>query len=98
MQGLHESTSTAGGTSEPVFSDWPQDRFKLYGKTGTAERPPHADQSWYAAFVNDPKQPIVIVTTVEDGGFGAAAAAPATCLMLKYWYKVKASCTPGNQR
>ena len=53
------------------------ERYPVYGKTGTAERAPNPDQAWYACFVNDPKRPIVVVVTVEKGGFGAATAAPA---------------------
>jgi penicillin-binding protein 2 len=44
------------------------------------------DQSWYVAYVPDPKRPIVIAVTVEQGGFGAAAAAPAVRLMLSQWF------------
>ena len=98
LAGLHDATSQSGGTSTPVFADWPQDKYPLYGKTGTAQRTGKNDQSWFAAFVKNPAThtPIVIVTTVEDGGFGADSAAPATCQMLSYWYKAKASCTGGG--
>jgi penicillin-binding protein 2 len=82
-----------GGTSAGVFSDWKQDAFPLFGKTGTAERYGHGDQSWYVAFVKHRSRPIVIATTVEDGGFGAEAAAPVTCRMLAEWYHQKARCT-----
>jgi len=96
MDGLHQAVAGSRGTSQAVFSDWPQDKYKVYGKTGTAQRPPHADQSWYATFVNDPKRPIVIVATVEDGEFGADTAAPTACAMLARWYDVKASCAAGT--
>jgi penicillin-binding protein 2 len=98
LEGLHESTAMGGGTSVDVFSDWPQNRYKLYGKTGTAERPPKEDQSWFAAFVQDPKRPIVVIATVEEGGFGATSAAPVACQMLARWYSVKAACSPGGDR
>ena len=49
----------------------------MFGKTGTAQRLNRPnDQSWYVCFVNDPQHPIVVAVTVEDGGFGADAAAP----------------------
>ena len=70
--GLHLAASEAGGTSADVFGGWPQDALPVYGKTGTAERQPKADQSWYVAYVPDPKRPIVVAATVEEGGFGAA--------------------------
>jgi penicillin-binding protein 2 len=106
LNGLHDATSQSGGTSEEVFSDWPQDKFPLYGKTGTAQRGFNSDgserndQSWYAAFVKNPTSgtPIVIVATMEDGGFGAQAAAPAVCEMLRHWYHAKASCNVGSSK
>lgn len=97
LDGLHLST-VDDGTSADVFSDWDQESYRLYGKTGTAERPPRADQSWYAAFVNDPRRPIVVVATVEDGGFGAESAAPVACEILSSWYRQSASCAPGGSR
>ena len=48
-----------------------------------------ADQSWYACWVDDPTRPIVVVVTVEEGGFGAEAAAPAARLILSKWFGVK---------
>ena len=97
LDGLHEST-TGDGTSAKVFSGWNQSAFPVYGKTGTAERPPRADQSWYVAFIPNKARPIVIATTVEDGGFGSDAAAPIACRMLATWFYQKASCAPGRSR
>jgi penicillin-binding protein 2 len=87
MAGLHGAATAHGGTSADVFANFPQKyRDVLYGKTGTAERQPNPDQSWYAAYVADPLHPIVVVTTIERGGFGAETAAPAACDILKQWY------------
>src|SRR5215207_6531652 len=86
--GLHAAASEGGGTSADVFAGFP---YPVYGKTGTAERAPNPDQSWYAAYVPDPVKPIVVVVTIEKGGFGAEAAAPATRLILSKWFGVKDS-------
>jgi penicillin-binding protein 2 len=83
--GLHDAASAPGGTSADVFRGFP---YAVYGKTGTAERFPNADQSWYACWVDDPVKPIVVVVTVEEGGFGAEAAAPAARLILSKWFGV----------
>ncbi|MDP9386159.1 MAG: penicillin-binding transpeptidase domain-containing protein, partial [Actinomycetota bacterium] len=93
LEGLRRATSGQGGTSAGVFKDFPG---TVYGKTGTVERPPQPDQSWYAAYVNERNRPIVVITTVEKGGFGAETAAPAACRILAKWYDYKASCTPGE--
>jgi penicillin-binding protein 2 len=84
--GLHLAASQSGGTSADVFAGWPQDRYPVYGKTGTAQHSNQADQSWYVCFVPDPHRPIVVVVTVEQGGFGAAAAAPAARQILSQWF------------
>ncbi len=84
--GLHEAASVPGGTSADVFSGWNQSRYPVYGKTGTAQHDNQADQSWYVCFVPDPVRPIVVVVTVEQGGFGAAAAAPAARQILSQWF------------
>jgi penicillin-binding protein 2 len=88
MDGLHAAASQPGGTSADVFKEWNQDQYPVYGKTGTAERPGHADdQSWYVCYAsNQGRRPIVIAVTIEDGGFGAEAAAPAARLMLAQWF------------
>ena len=100
--GLHKAASEAGGTSAGVFADWPQDRYPIYGKTGTAERGEgRPDQSWYVAYVPDPVRPITIVVTIEGGGFGAAAAAPIAGTLLKKWFRVsdaKITAAEGNSR
>ena len=62
--------------------------YTVYGKTGTAERQPNPDQAWYACFVKDGGAPIVVVVTVEKGGFGAETAAPAARLILSQWFDV----------
>jgi len=84
--GLHLAASAPGGTSADVFAGWPQDRYPVYGKTGTAERGAKRDQSWYVAYVPDKKRPIVVAVTVEEGGFGAEVAAPIARLLLSQYY------------
>jgi penicillin-binding protein 2 len=86
--GLRAAASEAGGTSSDVFAGFP---YPVYGKTGTAERGLSPDQSWYACYVPDPIKPIVVVVTIEKGGFGAEAAAPAARLILSKWFGVKDS-------
>ena len=86
LDGLRRAASEDGGTSADVFKGFP---YKVYGKTGTVERQPNPDQAWYACFVKDGSKPIVVVVTVERGGFGAETAAPAARLILSQWLGVK---------
>jgi penicillin-binding protein 2 len=86
--GLREAASQPGGTSADVMGDFPE---PVYGKTGTAQRNGQADQSWYACYVPDTatSKPILVIVTVEQGGFGAAAAAPAARQILSQWFTGK---------
>jgi penicillin-binding protein 2 len=89
MDGLKGAAEGQGGTSAAVFAGWPHSRYPVYGKTGTAETPYQGalvDQSWYSAYVPDKAKPIVIVATVERGGFGADKAAPLVRRMLAKWF------------
>ncbi len=65
-----------GGTAGLAFSGFPLSTYPVAGKTGTAQRPPFQDTSWFAAMVpaNDPKY--VVVAMVEQGGHGSTSAAP----------------------
>ncbi len=84
MEGLHEAAQEPGGTSDEIFGGFP---IPIAGKTGTAERPPHPNnQSWYAALAPYPNPRIVTVMTIEEGGFGAEAAAPATKPILEAYF------------
>ena len=95
--GLHNAT--IDGTSADVFKGWDQKRYPVYGKTGTAQRNSRPnDQSWYVAFVPDPKRPIVVAVTVEDGGFGAEAAAPVARTILAKWYGQPTDFVSGSSR
>ena len=74
MDGLHDAAMSPGGTSYPVFCNYP---VQIAGKTGTAERgADQADQSWYMALAPYDNPKYVVAVTVERGGFGADTAAP----------------------
>jgi penicillin-binding protein 2 len=95
LDGLRLAASAPGGTSADVFAGFGR---PVYGKTGTAERPGHADQSWYICYSPDPRRPIVVAVTVEEGGFGAEAAAPAARLILSQWFGVAKRFVAGSSQ
>ncbi len=86
MEGIHEAASAPGGTSADVWAGWNQEEDPVYGKTGTAERAGHVEQSWYMCYLGNAQRPIVIAVTVEEGGFGAETAAPIARLIASQWY------------
>ncbi len=83
LEGLHEAAQSPGGTSYGVFGGFP---VAVAGKTGTAQRPPHADQSWYIILAPYPDPRIVTAVTIEEGGFGAESAAPAALQILEAYF------------
>jgi penicillin-binding protein 2 len=88
LEGLHAAAQEGEGTAAGVFGGFP---IPIAGKTGTAERPGHADQSWFAALSPYPNPRIVTIATVEEGGFGAESAAPVVLDILEAIYDKKAS-------
>ena len=69
------------GTAQCAFAGFPTSQVSVAGKTGTAEREEgKQDTSWFASMVGpDPDRPeYVVVTMVEQGGFGGQTAAPIT--------------------
>ena len=84
LEGLHEAAQSPGGTSYPVFNGFP---IEVAGKTGTAERAGHGNQSWYIVLAPYPNPRIVTAVTIEEGGFGAESAAPAAKEILEATFK-----------
>jgi penicillin-binding protein 2 len=87
LAGLHDAAQSPGGTSYGVFGGFP---VPVAGKTGTAERPPYADQSWYVVLAPYPDPEIVVAVTFEQGGFGADTAAPAALQILSEHFEKNA--------
>jgi penicillin-binding protein 2 len=76
------------GTSYNVFGGYP---IEIAGKTGTAERPPNPDQSWYVALAPYDNPKYVVAVTIERGGFGADTAAPVAQNILNVLLNVDPS-------
>jgi penicillin-binding protein 2 len=83
LDGLHDAAQAPSGTSYNVFGGFP---VPVAGKTGTAERPPYEDQSWYVVLAPHPDPRVVVAVTFEQGGFGADTAAPAAAQILSAYY------------
>ncbi len=81
LGGMERAAMEPGGTSYSVFGGFP---FAVAGKTGTAERGAGVeDQSWYGAIAPAGEPRIVVVATVEGGGFGVEAAAPVVARIVE---------------
>jgi len=83
LEGLHLAAQAPGGTSYAIFGGFPT---PVAGKTGTAQRVGHEDQSWYIVLAPYPNPRIVTAVTIEEGGFGAESAAPAALQILEAYF------------
>ena len=77
----------AGGTARVAHVD----SLDICGKTGTAQNPRGADNSVFICFAPMDNPQIAIAAYVENGGFGAAYAAPIASLMVEKYLKGQVS-------
>jgi len=88
--GVVDQSSPAGtGYSDFVGSGWNQAAFPLAGKTGTASLigPNGQDEepvSWFVGFGPVPNSQYVVVCEINQGGYGADAAAPVVRNIFNY--------------
>ena len=97
QDGLYQATHGSEGTSTMVFGNYP---VPIAGKTGTAQKiitmPGYTgeqDQSWWCGYgpansAGEAPQ-IVVCALIENGGFGAEAAAPAALKVFQQFFKEK---------
>ncbi|HXA33087.1 MAG TPA: penicillin-binding transpeptidase domain-containing protein, partial [Acidimicrobiales bacterium] len=78
------------GTASQVFSGWNQAAFTLGGKTGTASigvdahGNPQEPTSWFVGFGPNPNPQYVVVSEINEGGYGAQASAPVVRKIFDY--------------
>jgi penicillin-binding protein 2 len=87
-QGLYLAAHNPAGTSAAVFGNYP---VPVAGKTGTAQTCSSGcpDHSWYASWAPVGHPEVVVVVMIEDGGYGAAAAAPAARDIYDAFFHIK---------
>jgi penicillin-binding protein 2 len=95
QDGLYQATHATYGTSSSVFGSFP---YTIVGKTGTAQKivnlPRYGyvgeqDQSWWCGYgpYNSTEPPqLVVCALIENGGFGADAAAPAALKVFEQFF------------
>ena len=89
QDGLWQATHSSDGTSTKVFGNFP---IQIAGKTGTAQKNPSTsqlDQSWWCGYgpVGGTSPELVVCALIENGGFGADAAAPAALQVFKQYFR-----------
>ncbi len=88
--GLYGATHGSTGTASAVFSTFPT---VISGKTGTAQKFVQGlgllDQSWFCGYgpsTNGKVPTIALCVVIENGGFGAEAAAPAALKIFREYF------------
>jgi penicillin-binding protein 2 len=84
LQGLEEVISNPKGTAYADFGGFPTN-WDLAGKTGTATNPGDTEpNSWFVAFGPNPNPQYVVLAVIDEGGYGAEAAAPLVRNIFDY--------------
>jgi penicillin-binding protein 2 len=84
LQGLEEVISNQQGTAYADFQGFPSN-FVLAGKTGTATNPGDDEpNSWFVAFGPQPNPQYLVLAVIDQGGYGASAAAPLVRKIFDY--------------
>ena len=61
-------------------------RYKLYGKTGTAQNPQGPDHGWFVGFAGVPgQQPAIAVAVMIEAGLHGSDAAPMAAKIVNYY-------------
>ena len=85
------TVTQSGGTASTAFAGFPLSEVPVAGKTGTAQRPPFQDTSWFAAMVPAYDPQYVIIAMVEQGGHGSTSAAPIVRQVIEGLYGIDSS-------
>lgn len=84
LKGFEGAVQSSIGTAGGAFAGFPFNKFPLAGKTGTASVTGKEPNSWFVGFgpVQSPKY--VVAAVIQQGGFGASAAAPVVRKIFDY--------------
>jgi penicillin-binding protein 2 len=88
VQGLLGVVMSSSGTAHQVFQDtahFDLNSFPVGGKTGTASNQPGQEpNSWFVGFGPGSDPRYVVVCVIDQGGYGASAAAPVVANTFNY--------------
>ncbi len=84
LQGFEGVISNRTGTAYSDFQGFPAS-WNLAGKTGTASNEAGEEpNSWFVAFGPNPNPQYVVLAVIDQGGYGADAAAPLVRNIFNY--------------
>ena len=86
LQGFEGVVSSPHGTAYQDFQGFPTN-WNLAGKTGTASNQAGQEpNSWFVAFGPNPNPQYLVLAVIDQGGYGADAAAPLVRNIFNYIY------------
>jgi penicillin-binding protein 2 len=86
LQGFEGVVSNRSGTGYNAFLGFPTN-WNLAGKTGTASNQAGQEpNSWFVAFGPNPNPQYLVLAVIDQGGYGADAAAPLVRNVFNYIY------------
>jgi penicillin-binding protein 2 len=84
LQGFEGVVSNPHGTAYGDFQGFPA-AWNLAGKTGTASNQPGLEpNSWFVAWGPNPNPQYLVLAVIDQGGYGAQAAAPLVRNIFNY--------------
>lgn len=94
-------TTATDGTAYEAFSGFPFSKWNVSGKTGTAtvsQNANVADTAWFVGFGGPKGEPTKYVVAIEvnEGGYGAEAAAPVARTVFDYLYQHSEAISSGS--
>jgi penicillin-binding protein 2 len=84
LQGLVGAVRDPGGTATGTFQGFPFGTLSVAGKTGTASATNREPAAWFACFAPANGSHYAMAVTIDQAGYGAAAAAPVAKQALGY--------------
>jgi penicillin-binding protein 2 len=88
LDGLFGVVQNSSGTAFPTFQQYAHfdySRFSVGGKTGTASNAPGLEpNSWFVGFGPGSAPNYVVLCVIDQGGYGANAAAPVVAQTFNY--------------
>lgn len=84
LQGLVGAVRDPGGTATGTFQGFPFGSLTVAGKTGTASAINREPAAWFACFAPVNGTHYAMAVTIDQAGYGAAAAAPVAKSALTY--------------
>lgn len=82
MRGLEQALTDEQGTATAAFDGFPVGRYRIAGKTGTAQAMPKQDTALFVALAPTDSPRYAVAVIMEQAGYGATSAAPVARRIL----------------